>query len=134
MNPLATKTAMALAETGKEEAKGFLKTVLRAPGEALGGLLADAINERRHANLIKIAGRAQERLSSASVSAKEVPLSIIHPAIEAASLEEDPDLQEIWANLLANAADPRAEQPMPPSFPTILRELSARDVKFLNAM
>jgi hypothetical protein len=132
--PLVTKTAEALSEAGKERAKGFISAVFHAPGEALGGLFADAINERRHANLIKIAGRAQERLTKAGVSAKEVPLSVIHPAIQAASLEEDPELQEVWANLLANAADPRAVHPMPPSFPNILKELSSREVKLLDVL
>lgn len=136
MEPLsiAAKAAGALSDSGKAQATGFLRAVLHAPAEALGGILADAISERRHANLIKIAGRAQERLSKAGVSAKQVPLSVIHPAIEAASLEEDPDLQEVWSNLLANAADSRANNSVPPSFPLILRELSARDVKFLDAL
>ncbi len=132
--PIVAKAADALAESGKEGARSFISAVLKAPGEALGGLFADLINERRHANLIKITGRSQERLSNAGVSAKEVPLSIIHPALQAASLEEEPDLQEIWANLLANAADPRETTPLSPSFPAILKELSAREVRLLDTL
>ena len=131
---IATKVAEgALTEGAKEVANGFLRTVLHGPGEALSGLWADKVNERRHANLIKIAIRAKERLDAAGISPKAVPLSIIHPALEAASLEEDPDLQDTWANLLANSADPRMHNAIPPSFPAILRELTARDVKFLDA-
>jgi hypothetical protein len=63
-----------------------------------------------------------------------VPLSIIHPALEAASLEEDDDLQDTWANLLANAADVRQPDVMSPSFPLILKELGAREVKFLDVL
>jgi hypothetical protein len=132
---LAVKAGTELTDVAKESSKSFLTAVLREPGEALGGLLGDKIRERRHSNLIKITARAQERLKAAGVTPKEIPLSIIHPALEAASLEEDPDLQEMWANLLASTAGPRTEEDgVAPSFATILKELRARDVKFLNAL
>jgi hypothetical protein len=43
-------------------------------------------------------------------------------------------LQEKWANLLANAADPRQKNPTNVSFVSILRELTSREVKFLDAL
>jgi hypothetical protein len=51
-----------------------------------------------------------------------------------ATLEEDEDLQTIWANLLANASDVRRIAPVSPAFPGILRELTIRDVKFLDVL
>jgi Abortive infection alpha len=63
-----------------------------------------------------------------------VPLKIIHPLLEAASLEDTPDLQDIWASMMANAADPRDSSPVTASFPVILKELSSRHVKFLAAL
>jgi Abortive infection alpha len=54
--------------------------------------------------------------------------------IEGASLEEDPNLQDKWANLMANAADPRRKYDISPLFQTILRELSPRDALFLDAL
>ena len=51
-----------------------------------------------------------------------------------ASLQEDEDLQEIWANLLANTADIRQVDVISPAFPLILKELGARDVKFLDVL
>ncbi len=131
---ITLKAANDVSEVAKEGAKGFISAVLHEPGEALGGLIADFIKERRHANLINIAVRSKQRLDDAGVSPKAVPLSIIHPALEAASLEEDLNLQEIWANLLANAADPRDINPVTPSFPAILKELSAREVKLLDTL
>lgn len=131
---IATKVASDVAEVAKESSKSFLTAVLREPGEALGGLLGDAIRARRYANLIKITARSQERLKAAGLTPKEVPLSIIHPALEAASLEEDPDLQALWANLLASAADPTSSTAhASPSYLAVLRELSTSEVKLLNA-
>jgi Abortive infection alpha len=138
MDPIMTtlaKTAEAgLAEASKENSQSFLKAVLHEPAQELGALLGDKIRERRHANLIKTTSRAQERLKEAGLTAKEVPLSIIHPALESASVEEDPDLQEIWANMLANAANPESPDAVAPSFPAILKELRPVDVKFLATL
>jgi hypothetical protein len=43
-------------------------------------------------------------------------------------------MQTTWANLLANAADPRSGSLVSPSFPIILKELSSREVRFLDAL
>jgi hypothetical protein len=120
-------------EALKKESEGFLKAVYGEPARALGGLFTDKINKRRHANLIKITVEAKRKLAGAGVSPKEVPLKIIHPMLEAASLEEDPDMQTRWANLLAKAADQRAEA-LPPSFPRILAEMSSREARFLDGV
>jgi hypothetical protein len=131
---IVAKATSDISETAKEGGKSFLHAVLAPPGEALGGLFADKVNERRHANLIKIAARAQERLKAAGATPKQVPLSIIHPALEAASLEEDPDLQGMWATLLASAADPTNERAEAiRSYLSVLRDLTPNEVKFLNA-
>src|ERR1035437_7037577 len=113
----------------KKESDGFLKAVYGEPAKAFGGLIADKLNRRRHANLIKITVEAKRKLAEAGVSPKEVPLSIIHPALEAASLEENPDMQKTWENLLANATDPRSPNSIPAVFPAMLKELSHREVK-----
>jgi hypothetical protein len=64
----------------------------------------------------------------------EVPFNILQPALEAASLQEDPDMQTVWANLLANAADPRHSNPVLPSFANMLKELTSREIKFLEGL
>ena len=49
-------------------------------------------------------------------------------------MEDEPNLQVVWGNLLANAADPRDLAPVSAVFPAILKELSPREVKFLDAL
>jgi Abortive infection alpha len=139
MEPVSASTALAVAKKGavqalEKDARGFIKAVLGEPAKALGGLLTDKVNRRRHANLVKITADAKHKLVEAGLSPKEVPLTIIHPALEAASLEEDPQLQETWANLLANSADPRDLDSVAPSFVVILKELRSREVRFLEAL
>jgi hypothetical protein len=69
----------------------------------------------------------------AGLSPKEVPLSIIHPLLQAAVAEEDPELQTLWANLLANAADPRS-QGVHKAFVNTLREMSPREAQVIQDM
>jgi hypothetical protein len=137
MEPLTASIAKKVGEQAtdvlRKESETFLNAVLGEPAKALGGLIADRINARRHANLVTITVEAKRKLDAAGVSPREVPLKIIHPMIEAASLEEDPDMQTRWANLLANAADPYAEA-LPPSFPRILSEMSSREARFLDRL
>jgi hypothetical protein len=63
-----------------------------------------------------------------------VPLKILKPIFEGASAEGDPNIQDIWANLLANAIDPRELTQVRAMFPAILRDLVHRDVKFLDVL
>jgi hypothetical protein len=60
------------------------------------------------------------------VQPAEVPVNILQPVLEGASLQDDPNLQSAWANLLANAADGRQMTRVEPSFVAMLRNLSSR--------
>lgn len=134
MDALTLTVPKEATEVIKKESERFLAAVLGEPAKALGGLALDKINVRRHRNLVAITAEANRYLRDAGITAKQVPLNIIHPALEAASLEEDDDLQTIWAKLIANAADPRNISPVLPCFPTTLKDLTSRDVKFLDAL
>jgi len=137
MDPIATSIAKATGTEAigalEKEAESFLNTVIGEPAKARGGLLADKINHRRHKNLIGITVEAKRNLAEAGLSPKEVPLKFIHPLLDVCSLEEEPDIQTIWANMLANAADPRQKNPVGSSFSGILKELTSREVKLLDA-
>jgi hypothetical protein len=74
---ITKKAASDIGDVAKESAKSFFSAVLHEPGEALSGWIGDVIRERRHANLIKILARAQDRLSAAGLSPRQVPLSVV---------------------------------------------------------
>lgn len=55
------------------------------------------------------------------------------PWVENASLEDDPILQEMWANLMANALNPNFEEKaLRTAFVSIIKELSVTDVKVIR--
>lgn len=125
-----------LVKKGLEEAtkgaENFLGAVLGEPLKAIGGLITDQINSRRQSNLIVIVKNAATKLKDAGVNPKSVPLKIIHPLLEYCSLEEDPSMQERWANLLANAADPSVTITMSPAYADILRQLTSEEAQLLD--
>jgi hypothetical protein len=61
-----------------------------------------------------------------------VPLKILHPLIENCSLEKDDSLQEKWAALLANAANPAPPNLVLPAFAEILKQLSPIEAALLE--
>jgi Abortive infection alpha len=102
--------------------------------EEAGQMLRDEVRSYRRLRRARLWARTQSALRKLGVSPKPVPSKLLSPIIDNASLEDDDDLQDIWANLLANAADPRERNKIHPSFPAILKELTAQDVKFLDAL
>jgi hypothetical protein len=96
--------AINIPKTVVEKADKFLSTLLGSAVMETGELITDKIRFRRFRNQIIILQRAEELLKNSNLTAKEVSLKILVPLIEKGSLEENPSIQEMWANLLANAS------------------------------
>jgi len=78
---------------------------LLGPGLSEGGeLIADRIRFIRLKNQISILNKAQKLLKDNSIKAHSIPIKLLVPLIESASLEEEPKLQLMWSRLLVNAA------------------------------
>jgi len=132
-DPVTTGVALAGALQVAKQAQEFIAAASGHPGESLGTILGN-ITHRRIENATGILSGAHLTLLNIGITAKEIPLNILHPALEAASLQEDDVLKETWANLLANAADPRQRSKVVPSFPAILKELSPPDAKLAQSL
>jgi len=61
---------------------------------------------------------------------KAVPIKTLFPLLEGASLDEDENLHDMWAALLANAA--LDEKKVPPGFVAILKEMSPDEAMLLR--
>ena len=71
-----------------KQAQDFLAAATGHPGESLGTILGN-MTHRRIRNAEGMMSRAHFTLLNIGVTAKEIPLKIVHPLLEAASLEED---------------------------------------------
>lgn len=65
---------------------------------------------------------------------RTVPPKLALPIVEYASLEEDDELQDLWARLLASALDPAFKGEIRSAFIDIIRQLSVTDVHILDAI
>ena len=73
-------------------------------------------------------------LEEAGIEPQPVAPKVLLPILENASLEDDEELHDRRAALLANAADPGADVGVEAVFPDILRQLSRADAIFLDAV
>jgi len=132
-DPVTTGVVIASALQVAKQAQDFIAAAAGHPGESIGTILGN-LGRRRFDNIEAVGNKAHLILLNIGLTPAEVPLSVLHPLLEAASVQEDSALQDTWANLLANAADPRKTTPMAAAFPAMLKELGAREVKFLDAL
>jgi hypothetical protein len=100
--------------------------------EQFGGMWSDSLAVRRQIRRISLFRKLQTAIDEVGFDPQQIPDNIWVPAIQEASLQDDETIQQQWANLLANAADPRATSAVLPSFPAILRELTFNDAHFLS--
>ena len=111
---------------------GLMRKLAGPAADEVGHLIAQEVRyvrEKRHHQLLL---KTNQYLTDSRFEASNVPLSVLIPLLNSASLEEDEGLHDAWAALLANAAvDAGAFQP---SFPEVLRQLSSRDAMLLKAL
>jgi abortive infection alpha-like protein len=131
----AIRTGLVVASTIglAKAAKNFFAAICGQPDKTLSTAFG-TWTKRRIDNVSTIGGKAHFILLDLGQKPGEIKLNVAQPALEAASLEEDPEMQDRWANLLANAADPRQLHPVTAAFPRILQDLGPREVKFLDCL
>jgi hypothetical protein len=107
--PLGDEQAKLLREAIKalQDVGGFLRQMFgTVPEDIVGYLGGDWLKVRRAQNLARIVQKARERLEARNVDPARPSISIALPLLIAAADEDRDELQEIWARLLAAAADP----------------------------
>ena len=94
------------------------------------GILSDQVKLWRWSNQINIIKKAQAKIEASGLSKKQIPLKVLVPIIQNSSLEQDENMQDKWANMLANAATGSVE--VSPNYAAILNELSPIEVVILD--
>ncbi|MGW9332764.1 Abi-alpha family protein [Bosea sp. NPDC055594] len=113
---------------------GFFGKYLAGPLEQTAGMLEDRLRFTRWERQLRLRRRAQEFLEAQGQSGPthKVALNFGVPLIEAASLEENDELQDVWAQLLANAASNEAGIQRLPAFVSMLKDMSPLDARILR--
>jgi hypothetical protein len=133
--PDPTTVGLTLQATGEvaKQLQDFTAAVLGQPNKTVGTILGEWVNQRWK-NIKAVTDKADLIILDIGFTPQLVALNVVQPIMEAASLQDSPDIQQIYANLLANAADPRNTTPMPQIFVTILKDFGSTEVRFLDSL
>lgn len=98
------------------------------------GIAADHFEVWRAERRMRLNSRFETFLRERGLSSptREVAPTFLLPLLEHAGVEADDDLQDVWAEMLANAADANSDTERRTAFIGILKELSIFDVKILS--
>ena len=115
---------------------GFLNKVFGDLVENSVGIVADKIKFYRINNFINLSKNTTHMMRQKGFSeddiTKVVPLKVAVPLIENATLEDDAELQKLWAQMLANAMDPKFSIDIKLRHISLLREMEPLDLRILN--
>lgn len=98
------------------------------------GMFTDHLKYVRGVRLVRLGQRfQQELLAHGGVAAvRKLPLNFAIDALEQGAMEQDDDLQDIWARLLANAVDATSEVHPRRAYISIIKDLSPLDALILD--
>jgi hypothetical protein len=115
-----------------EVATKFLNTIFGDSAKECSGIVSDTVKFWRFKNQVNIIIKAKQFLDEKGIAPGVVPAKTLMMIMEKAGLEDSPSIQEKWAALLANAANPSHTKTILPSFVSILSELSSLEVGILD--
>lgn len=135
--PITDEQAKAVQEALKvlEAVGASLREICGTVPEDVVALLGgNWLKVRRAENLIRTVKKAQERLKRDGIEAEPASLSIGLPILQAAADESREELQDIWARLLAAAADPARAKSFRVAFIETVKRMDPLDAAALQAL
>lgn len=137
------ETAKATQEVAKTTSKaldvsekvgGFVAKVIGEPLESAIGMLSDRLRFMRWERQLRMVDRCEEIIRKRKIEGKTrpVPPKLALPILENASLEENDQLQDLWANLLSSALDPNFKGTLRNAYIDIIKQLEIIDAHLLS--
>lgn len=111
-------------------ATDLLKQLAGPAFEEFGAILGDKLRVYRIKNLIRTTEKTKRILQEAGLTANAVPSRLLLPIIETCAVEDDEDIQELWAGLLASASQESSD--LSPSFIETLKQVTPDEAKHWN--
>lgn len=114
----------------------FIAKITSGPLEQANLIWEDRLKYTRAVNQLKLIEKFESQLRKRGLSepTRTIPLSFAVPLLQAATLEENDDLQDLWAAMLANAADKCVDVQLRRAFVSILEEMTSLDVRILKTI
>lgn len=113
---------------------GFFSRHFGGTVEQWAGLWEDKLKYRRWENQVALMLKAEAKIKELGLQGKLRPLEmkIGVPLLEAASLEEDEYLRDLWANLLVSSVNPNGNNITHPAFIQVIQNLTNAEAKIMN--
>jgi len=92
----------------------------------------DEVRLYRFGRQLECLKKAEKMAIDAGFTPKAVPIKLLFPLLEGASLEENEDLHTMWAALLTNAASPENAKLVRPGFIAVLKQMSPDEAACLQ--
>jgi hypothetical protein len=138
VTPITDEQAKAIQEAIKalRGLGGFLREAVgTVPEDLVGYLGGDWLKVRRRENLVRLLERFRERLNARKTKIKEpISLSVALPLFRAAADESRDELQDLWARLLAAAADPSRASHFRQAFIETAKRMDPLDAAVLSSL
>ena len=110
----------------------LVESLLGEPCKIAGEMLADQLYFWQWLNRVRMANRADAVMKANGIAVRVLPPGFLVPLLQAAGDVDDPELQEMWANLLASgAAD---EKHCHPAFIHALRSYRTTRLSFCRGI
>lgn len=115
---------------------GFIAPYIRRSLEEAMGIFEDKLKYMRWERQVRLMARSKKFLEELGleVPTRPVPMKIAIPLLQAASLEEDDELQDVWARLLVNAGDADRKIEIRRMHVSILEDLGSLEIRIINTV
>lgn len=131
----------AVAETGGKALDtvnnlgGFFSRIFGPALEEAGGMLHDFVRFHRSVRLIRLQQRYEEMRAAAGLTmTKPLDLKVALPLLEAASIETNDDLQDMFARLLVNGTNSNSGIEIKRAYVSILQDFTPLEARLLVAL
>jgi Abortive infection alpha len=112
----------------------MLQKMIAPAAQEVGLIGRDVVRYVRARIQVRFFEQLKHKCDNAHINIKHVKLPLLFDILQRGTIEEDEDLQDLWVNLLANAADSRNQVLIRTTFPDILRQISKEEAAYLNEM
>lgn len=112
----------------------FISSYTKEPLEQVKGIFVDKLKYYKWENQMKLMIKANDfsKLNGLSEPNEPIKLKFAVPLLEAASMEDDDYLQDLWAKLLVNSANKESNVELTRNYIDILEHLSPFEAKILE--
>lgn len=138
-----SQTAKAVQEIAKVASKtidasqrfgGFISRYVAGPIEQGMGIFEDKLKYMRWERQVRLMQRAEQLLQEAGLTrpTRAIPLKLALPLLQAASLEDDDYLQDLWARMLVNFANESSRISLQRVYIEILEQITPLEAVILH--